>query len=128
MIGGIGGCNQGHCHPKILKAFIEQAQKLTLTSRALYSDQLGLIEKKLHDLFGYDKSILMNGGVESGETAIKFARRWGYNVKGIPDKKAEIVFPTGNFWGRTIAACGSSDDPLRHGKFGPFDGLGFSMV
>lgn len=66
MIGGIGGCNQGHCHPKILKAFIDQAQKLTLTSRALYSDQLGLAEKKLHDLSGYDKSIFMNGGVESG--------------------------------------------------------------
>lgn len=88
LIGGIGGCNQGHVHPKILKAFIDQAQKLTLTSRALHTDQLGLAEKKLHDLFGYDKSIFMNGGVESGETAIKFARRWGYNVKKVPDGKA----------------------------------------
>jgi ornithine--oxo-acid transaminase len=70
----------------------------------------------------------MNGGVESGETAIKFARRWGYNVKKVPEDKAEIVFPTGNFWGRTIAACGSSDDLLRYRKFGPFGGLGFSLV
>ncbi len=88
MVGGIGACNQGHCHPKIVEALIDQAQKLTQTSRAIYNDQLGLAEKKLHDLFGYDKCIFMNGGVESGETAVKFARRWGYNVKGVPDNKA----------------------------------------
>lgn len=80
----------------------------------IYHDQLAPLEKKLHELFGYDKSVFMNGGVESGETAVKYARRWGYNVKKVPEDKAEIVFPTGNFWGRTIAACGSSDDPLRY--------------
>ena len=128
LVGGIGACNHGHCHPKILEEFIDQAQKLTHTGRVIYHDQLAPLEKKLHELFGYDKSIFMNGGVESGETAVKFARRWGYNVKKVPEDKAEIVFPTGNFWGRTIAACGSSDDPLRYRKFGPFGGLGFSLV
>jgi ornithine--oxo-acid transaminase len=93
---------------------------LTNVSRVFYNDQLALLHKKLKDLFGYDKSILMNGGVESGETAVKMARRWAYNVKKVPDNEAEVIFAKGNFWGRTIAACGSSDDPYRYKNFGPF--------
>lgn len=103
--------NQGHVHPKILNTFIEQAKTLTLTSRAVFNNKLGVIEKKLHDVFGYDKALLMNSGVEAGESAIKFARRWGYEVKKVEANKATVLFATGNFWGRTIAACASSDDP-----------------
>lgn len=117
--------NQGHCHPKILKTFIEQAQKVTLTSRAVHNSKLGLLEEKLHNLFGYQKSLLMNTGVEAGESAIKFARRWGYEAKRIPHDSATVLFAKGNFWGRTIAACGSSDDPDRYRNFGPFKGLNF---
>lgn len=103
--------NQGHCHPKILKTFISQAQRLTLTSRAVYNNRLGKIEEKLNKIFGYQKSLLMNSGVEAGESAIKIARRWGYAAKKIPQNSATVVFAKGNFWGRTIAACASSDDP-----------------
>lgn len=112
--------NQGHVHPKILKTFIEQAQTLTLTSRAVFNNKLGVIYKKLHDVFGYEKALLMNSGVEAGESAIKFARRWGYDVKKVEPNKATVLFAKGNFWGRTIAACASSDDPERYKNFGPF--------
>jgi len=120
--------NQGHGHPKILETLIDQAQKVHLTSRAFHSDQLGLTEKYLAEVFGYDKVLLMNTGVEAGESAIKISRRWGYTVKGIPSDKAVTLFASGNFWGRTIAACASSDDPDRYRQFGPFGGLGFEII
>lgn len=120
--------NQGHVHPKILDTFIEQSKKVTLTSRAVHNSMLGLAEQKLHQVFGYDKALLMNTGVEAGESAIKLARRWGYRVKGIPSNSATVLFAKGNFWGRTIAACASSDDPERYQDFGPFDGLNFELV
>jgi ornithine--oxo-acid transaminase len=120
--------NQGHCHPKILETFLAQAQKLHLTSRAFYTDQLGITEKFMAKTFGYEKTLLMNTGVEAGESAIKLSRRWAYMVKGVPDDQATVLFANGNFWGRTIAACGSSDDPDRYYKFGPFKGLNFELI
>lgn len=112
--------NQGHCHPRILKAFIEQAQKLTLTSRAFYNSKLGEYEKYITEFFGYDKVLPMNTGVEGGETAVKLARKWGYTVKGILDNEAQMVFVDGNFWGRTLAAISSSNDPSSYAGFGPY--------
>ncbi|MEY2938634.1 MAG: ornithine--oxo-acid aminotransferase [Bacteroidota bacterium] len=112
--------NQGHCHPRIIKTFIEQAQKLTLTSRAFYNSKLGEYEKYITEFFGYDKVLPMNTGVEGGETAVKLARKWGYTVKGIPDNQAQMVFVNGNFWGRTLAAISSSDDPSSYAGFGPY--------
>ncbi len=112
--------NQGHCHPRIINRFLEQAQKLTLTSRAFYNSKLGEYEKYITDYFGYDKVLPMNTGVEGGETAVKLARKWGYNVKGIPDNQAQMVFVNGNFWGRTLAAISSSDDPSSYAGFGPY--------
>ena len=112
--------NQGHCHPKIIQALIEQSKQLTLTSRAFYNSKLGEYEKYMCDLFGYDKVLPMNTGVEGGETANKLARKWGYQKKGIPENKARIIFANGNFWGRTLAAISSSDDPLSYKGFGPF--------
>jgi ornithine--oxo-acid transaminase len=112
--------NQGHCHPKIVAALKDQAEKLTLTSRAFYNSVLGLFEKFITGFFGYDKVLPMNTGVEGGETAIKLARRWGYDVKGIPRYEAKIIFAQGNFWGRTLAAISSSTDPESYEGFGPF--------
>ena len=112
--------NQGHCHPKIINALINQSKKLTLTSRAFYNSELGPYEKYICDLFGYDKVLPMNTGVEGGETSNKLARKWGYLKKGIPENKARIIFAKGNFWGRTLAAISSSDDPLSYKDFGPF--------
>ncbi len=112
--------NQGHCHPAILEAFYQQAQQLTLTSRAFYNNQLGLAEEKICNLFGYDKVLLMNTGVEAGESAIKLCRRWAYDVKGIPQNQAKIIVAEGNFWGRTIAAISASTDPSSYDRFGPF--------
>jgi ornithine--oxo-acid transaminase len=112
--------NQGHCHPRIISKFIEQAQKLTLTSRAFYNSQLGIYEQYITRFFGYDKVLPMNTGVEGGETAVKLARRWGYKVKGIPDNQAQMVFVEGNFWGRTLAAISSSSDPSSFAGFGPY--------
>ena len=112
--------NQGHCHPKIINALINQSKKLTLTSRAFYNSALGPYEKFICDLFGYDKVLPMNTGVEGGETANKLARKWGYLKKGIPENKARIIFAKGNFWGRTLAAISSSDDPLSYKDFGPY--------
>jgi ornithine--oxo-acid transaminase len=120
--------NQGHCHPKIVEAAIKQIQTLTLTSRAFFNNKLGLAEEYLAKVGGYDKCIFMNTGVEGGETALKLARRWGYVKKKIPDNQAKIIFCNGNFWGRTIAACGSSDDIERYRQFGPFGGLGFELI
>ncbi len=112
--------NQGHCHPKIVKALTSQAKTLTLTSRAFYNSVLGPYEKFITQLFGYDKVLPMNTGVEGGETANKLARKWGYLKKNIPDNQAKIIFATGNFWGRTLAAVSSSDDPISYKGFGPF--------
>ncbi|MDC0304188.1 ornithine--oxo-acid transaminase [Flavobacteriales bacterium] len=112
--------NQGHCHPKIIGALKTQADKLTLTSRAFYNDSLGEYEKYITTLFGYDKVLPMNTGVEGGETANKLARKWGYVKKNIPNNKARIIFAKGNFWGRTLAAISSSDDPLSYTGFGPY--------
>jgi len=112
--------NQGHCHPRIIQALINQASRLTLTSRAFHNDQLGPYEEFMTKLFGYDKLLPMNTGVEGGETAIKLARRWGYDVKGIERYKARIIFVQGNFWGRTLSAISSSTDPSSYEGFGPF--------
>lgn len=112
--------NQGHCHPKIINALVEQSKRLTLTSRAFYNSKLGEYEKFMCDLFGYDKVLPMNTGVEGGETANKLARKWGYMKKGIEENKARIIFANGNFWGRTLAAISSSDDPVSYKGFGPY--------
>ena len=112
--------NQGHCHPKIVDALIEQSQKLTLTSRAFYNDQLGPYEEYITKYFGYDRVLPMNTGVEGGETAIKLCRRWGYAVKGIAENQAKIIFAEGNFWGRTLGAISSSTDESSRKQFGPF--------
>lgn len=119
--------NQGHCHPRIIKALTDQAQKLTLTSRAFHNNLLGEYEKYITNYFGYDKVLPMNTGVEGGETAIKLARRWGYTVKGIAENQAHILFVEGNFWGRTMAAISSSNDPSSYLNFGPFM-PGFSLI
>ncbi|MEM1339458.1 MAG: ornithine--oxo-acid transaminase [Bacteroidota bacterium] len=112
--------NQGHCHPKIINALLNQAQKLTLTSRAFHNDTLGRYAQFITNYFGYDKVLPMNTGVEGGETAVKIARKWGYEVKGIPENKAKIVFVEGNFWGRTLGAISSSTDVTSTKGFGPF--------
>jgi len=112
--------NQGHCHPKIISALIDQSKKLTLTSRAFHNNVLGQYEKFITDFFGYDKVLPMNTGVEGGETAIKLARKWGYEVKKIPTDSAKIIFVEGNFWGRTLAAISSSTDSSSTNGFGPF--------
>ena len=112
--------NQGHCHPKIIAALCEQAQKLTLTSRAFYNDCLAPYEKYVTEYFGYDKVLPMNTGAEADETALKLARRWGYKVKGIPENEAIIVCCEGNFHGRTISIISMSTDPDSYGDFGPF--------
>ena len=112
--------NQGHCHPKIISALINQSKELTLTSRAFHNNILGEYEKFITNLFGYDKVLPMNTGVEGGETAIKLARKWGYEIKKIPKNNAKIIFVEGNFWGRTLAAISSSTDPSSTNGFGPF--------
>jgi len=112
--------NQGHCHPKIIQSLTDQASILTLTSRAFHNNILGEYEKFITNLFGYDKVLPMNTGVEGGETANKLARKWGYLKKGIPENKARILFAKGNFWGRTLAAISSSDDPVSYEGFGPY--------
>jgi len=112
--------NQGHCHPKINEALINQSSKLTLTSRAFHNNVLGEYEKFITDYFDYDRVLPMNTGVEGGETAVKLARKWAYEKKGVAKNKAKIIFVTGNFWGRTLAAISSSNDPLSTKNFGPF--------
>ena len=112
--------NQGHCHPKIIKALVDQSQKLTLTSRAFYNNILGDYEKFISEFFNYDRILPMNTGVEGGETAVKLARKWAYEVKKVPQNQAKIIFVTGNFWGRTLAAISSSNDPVSTTNFGPF--------
>jgi len=119
--------NQGHCHPKIVGALAEQAQRLTLTSRAFYNDALGDYAKYATELFGYERLLPMNTGVEGGETAVKLARRWAYDVKGVAPGQARVLFAQGNFWGRTLSAISSSTDPSSYNGFGPYM-PGFGIV
>jgi len=119
--------NQGHCHPRILKTLAEQANKVTLTSRAFRNDQLPLLYKELHDLTGFDMALPMNSGAEAVETAVKTARKWGYKVKGIPDGKAEIIVCANNFHGRTITVVSFSTDEQYRDGFGPFT-PGFKVI
>ena len=119
--------NQGHCHPKILKAMIEQARKVTLTSRAFRNDQLPLLYQELHDLTGFEMALPMNSGAEAVETAVKAARKWGYKLKGIPDGKAEIIVCANNFHGRTVTIVSFSTDEQYRDGFGPFT-PGFKVI
>jgi len=112
--------NQGHCHPKIVEAMVAQAQRLTLTSRAFYNDQLGRYEQFATELFGFDKLLPMNTGAEAVETALKLARKWGYEVKGIPENKVQIVVCENNFHGRTTTIISFSNDPVAKKNFGPY--------
>ncbi|MES2331504.1 MAG: ornithine--oxo-acid transaminase [Bacteroidota bacterium] len=120
FLSGYSAVNQGHCHPKIIAALIEQSKKLTLTSRAFHNNLLGEYEKFITQYFGYDKVLPMNTGVEGGETAIKLARRWAYTKKSVAENQAKIVFAEGNFWGRTLAAISTSTDPSSYKGFGPY--------
>src|ERR1700735_3179910 len=119
--------NQGHCHPKILEAMVEQAGRLTLTSRAFRNDQLAPFYEELCALTGSHKALPMNSGAEAVESAIKVARKWGYEVKGVPEGQAEIIVAADNFHGRTVAIVGFSTDPVSRGGFGPF-APGFGVV
>lgn len=112
--------NQGHCHPRLVKAMQEQCEKLTLCSRAFHSENLCNFFEYMNKTFGYDKCLPMNTGVEASETSVKLARLWGYKAKKIPQNKAEIVVARQNFWGRSIAACSSSSDPSCYTNFGPY--------
>jgi len=112
--------NQGHCHPRIIQALTQQAQKLTLISRAFYNSELGPYEEFITQLFGYDKVLPMNTGVEAVETALKLCRKWAYEVKGVPANQAKILFATGNFHGRTLSVISGSTDPSSRGGFGPY--------
>ena len=112
--------NQGHCHPKIVKAMTDQAQKLALTSRAFYNNVLGEWEQYMTDLFGYDKMLPMNSGAEADETALKLIRKWAYKVKGVPKSQAKIIVCDGNFHGRTITIISMSSDPDAYNDYGPY--------
>ena len=120
FLSGYSAVNQGHCHPKIIGALVEQAQKLTLTSRAFHSDLLGEYAEYITKYFGYDKVLPMNTGVEAVETALKLARKWGYEVKGIESNKAKIIVCADNFHGRTLNVISFSTDPSSKTNFGPF--------
>ena len=127
FLSGYSAVNQGHCHPKIVGAMIDQAQKLTLTSRAFYSDLLGEYAEYITNYFGYDKVLPMNSGVEGVETAIKIARRWAYDKKGIKENTAKIITVEGNFHGRTLNVISFSTDPSSKDGFGPFM-PGYSII
>ena len=127
FLAGYSALNQGHCHPAILAALVEQAQRVTLTSRAFRNDQLPLLLEQLHALTGFEMALPMNSGVEAVETALKVARKWGVTVKGIPEGQAEIVVCGNNFHGRTIAVVGFSTEEQYRAGFGPFAG-GFRTV
>lgn len=127
FLSGYSAVNQGHCHPRIIESLVNQAKKLTLTSRAFHNNLLGQYEQFIATYFGYEKVLPMNTGVEGGETAIKLARRWAYTKKGVEENKAKIIFAEGNFWGRTLAAISSSTDPSSYHQFGPFM-PGFELV
>ncbi|HSC55391.1 MAG TPA: ornithine--oxo-acid transaminase [Phnomibacter sp.] len=127
FLSGYSAVNQGHCHPRIIKALVEQAPKLTLTSRAFYSNLLGVYEKYITEYFGYDKVLPMNTGVEAVETALKLARRWGYDVKGLEENTAVILVCSQNFHGRTSTVISFSSDPSSYKGFGPYM-PGFEIV
>ena len=127
FLSGYSAVNQGHCHPLIVNALVEQAKRLTLTSRAFYNDILGEYEKMITALFGYDKVLPMNTGVEAVETAIKLARHWGYRVKGIREQQAKIIVCENNFHGRTSTVISFSSDPAAKNDFGPFM-PGFTVI
>ena len=120
FLSGYSAVNQGHCHPKIIAALTEQAQELTLTSRAFHSNLLGEYEAFITSYFGYDKVLPMNTGVEAVETALKLSRKWGYEVKGIAENQAKIIVCSANFHGRTIGVISFSTDPTAKGNYGPF--------
>jgi ornithine--oxo-acid transaminase len=119
FVGGFATLNQGHCHPKIIKAMTDQLNKLHHTSRAIFHDALYELNEFLTKQFDYEKVLNMNTGVEGGESSVKIARKWGYRVKKIPQNQAQVVFAHGNFWGRTIAAISASTDPTSFDEFGP---------
>ena len=127
FLSGYSALNQGHCHPKIIATLIHQAQRLTLTSRAFHNDQFAEYARFITQYFGYEKVLPMNTGVEAVETAIKLARRWGYDVKGIPENKARIIVFEGNFHGRTSTVISFSSDPDSYAGFGPFM-PGFDLI
>jgi len=127
-LAGYSSVNQGHCHPRIRETLIRQSGELTLSSRAFFNDKLGAFQEKLTKLMRMDNMIPMNSGVEACETGVKLARRWGYDVKGIKPDQARVLYANQNFWGRSLAACGSSDDPDRFRRFGPFNGMNFDLV
>jgi ornithine--oxo-acid transaminase len=127
FLSGYSSVNQGHCHPKIVAALVAQASKLTLTSRAFHNNLLGNYEKYITQLFGYNKVLPMNTGVEAVETAIKLARRWGYTHKNVPDNEAKIIVCAENFHGRTTGIIGFSTDPSSYSKFGPYTN-GFIVI
>ncbi len=112
--------SQGHCHPRIIAALTGQAARLTLTSRAFYNNRLGECEQLLCEYFGYDKALMMNSGAEAAETALKLTRKWAYQLKGIPDGRAVILFADNNFCGRTLAAVSASTDPVSRNDYGPY--------
>ena len=112
--------NQGHCHPRLVKALTDQAQNLTLTSRAFYNDRLGLLEQKMSEMFGFDKVLPMNSGAEAVETALKLCRKWAYKKKGIPANQAKIIFAKNNFHGRTLSIISASTDPSATTNYGPY--------
>ncbi|KAK2586029.1 hypothetical protein KPH14_010596 [Odynerus spinipes] len=120
FLAGFSTVNQGHCHPRLVKVMQEQAEKLSHSSRAFYTEPHGELAEYLTKLIGYDRFIPMNTGVEGGDTAVKLARRWGYRVKKVPSQKATIVFAKGNFWGRSLAALSASTDPNCYTDFGPY--------
>ena len=122
FLSGYSAVNQGHCHPKIVDAFIKQAQQLTLTSRAFYNDKLGEFEQYITSLFRYDKVLPMNPGVEAVETAIKLCRKWAYEIKNIPSNEAQIIVCNNNFHGRTTTVISFSSDTAAKKNFGPFTG------
>ena len=120
FLSGYSAVNQGHCHPRIISTLIEQSQVLTLTSRAFHNNLLGEYARFITHFFGYDKVLPMNTGVEAVETAVKLARRWGYQVKGIEENKAKIIVCASNFHGRTTTVISFSTDPSSKKNFGPF--------
>lgn len=126
-LSGYSSLNQGHCHPKIYKEIKKQARNLTLTSRALYNNKIGDFSEKICKMLDYEKILMMNTGVEGGETATKIARVWGYKEKKVTYNEAVNLFCKNNFWGRTLAACSSSDDPSCYENFGPYQ-EGFELV
>jgi len=124
---GFSSVSQGHCHPKITAALVEQAGKVCQITRALYGPELAEFAKYLCDLLGYQKFLASSSGVEACESACKVARRWGYEVKGVENNKASILMANGCFWGRSITACSGTSDPRRSKNFGPFT-PGFPLV